>query len=92
MNRKTAAKSTLGSFGELPIEAKLKEGGKAGREEIVAQLTHEIGCLNEALPSASREVQKEMFLLVECLRAARQVVERSANFANARDNVKEEKS
>jgi hypothetical protein len=92
MTQKDAARSTPGSFGELSIEERLAQPGGAGREEIVARLTHEIGCLNSALPTASRELQKEMVLLVECLRAARQVVERSVNFANARDNLKEEKS
>ncbi|MFM0413502.1 hypothetical protein [Paraburkholderia aromaticivorans] len=92
MTQKDAARSTRGSFGELSLEEKLAQPGGTGREEIVARLTHEIGCLNSALPTASRELQKEMVLLVECLRAARQVVERSVSFANVRDYLKEEKS
>lgn len=92
MTQNDADRSTQGSFGEISIEEMLAQPGGAGREEIVARLTHEIGCLNSALPTASRELQREMVLLVECLRAARQVVERSVNFANARDNLKEEKS
>ncbi|EIF32308.1 hypothetical protein BCh11DRAFT_00027 [Burkholderia sp. Ch1-1] len=85
MSQKTAAKSALGMCGDLPIEAKLAEADGLGREEIVARLTHEIGCLNSALPSASPALKKEMVLLVECLCAARQVVERSVSFRNAHD-------
>ncbi|ABE29849.1 hypothetical protein [Paraburkholderia xenovorans] len=79
MNPKTATRSTLGSFGELPIEERL--AGAGGREEIAAQLTREIDDLTHALSTSSAEVRKELVLLVECLRAARQVIERSANFA-----------
>ncbi|CAB3796545.1 hypothetical protein [Paraburkholderia caffeinilytica] len=92
MAQKNAAKSTLGACVDLPLEARLAEAGGAGRDEISARLTHEIGCLNSALPGASPVLRNEMTLLVECLRAARQVVERSANFANASDNLKESKS
>ncbi|ASV99891.1 hypothetical protein [Paraburkholderia aromaticivorans] len=80
MSQKTVTRSTLGSFGELPIEMRVAEAG--GREEIAARLTREIDDLTHALSTASAEVRKELVLLVECLRAARQVVERGANFAN----------
>ncbi|MGF6904812.1 hypothetical protein [Paraburkholderia sp. GAS348] len=85
MVKKNAGKSTLGSFTDLPIEAQLLEDDGAGREAIEARLTAEIGCLNNALLIASPALKKELILLVECLRAARQVVERSASFKIARD-------
>lgn len=85
MPPETAGKSTLGACADLPLEVQLAEAGGAGREAIAARLTVEIGCMNSALATASPTVQKELILLVECLRAARQVVERSASFTNARD-------
>ncbi|MEA3086438.1 MAG: hypothetical protein QOC89_4135 [Paraburkholderia sp.] len=85
MLEKTAGKSTLGACADLPLEAQLAETGGAGRESIVARLTTEIDAMNSALPGASPTVRKELILLVECLRAARQVVERSVSFTNARD-------
>ncbi|ASL42900.1 hypothetical protein bAD24_I05370 [Burkholderia sp. AD24] len=84
MPPKNAGKSTLGAFGDLPIEDQLAEGGGEGRAMIVARLTAEIDCLTDAMPNASLALRKELVLLVECLRAARQVVERSASFVNAR--------
>lgn len=84
MPPKPAGKSTLGSFGDLPLEAQLAEGGGAGRTMIAARLTAEIDRLSDALASASPVERKEVRLLVECLRAARQVVERSASFVNVR--------
>ncbi|PQV44279.1 hypothetical protein [Paraburkholderia sp. BL21I4N1] len=80
----TAGKSTLGSFGDLPLEAQLAERGGAGRTVIVARLTAEIERLSDAVTNASPALRKELILLVECLRAARQVVERSASFVDAR--------
>ncbi|MFM0204637.1 hypothetical protein PQR53_32895 [Paraburkholderia fungorum] len=85
MLEKTAGKSTLGACADLPLEARLAEAGGAGRESIVARLTTEIDAMNSALPGASSTVRRELILLVECLRAARQVVERSVSFTNARD-------
>jgi hypothetical protein len=84
MSPKAASKSTLGACADLPLETQLAEAGGAGREAIAARLTVEIGCLNVALASASPAVKKELTLLVECLRAARQVVERSVSFTHAR--------
>ncbi|WP_144110563.1 hypothetical protein [Paraburkholderia sp. BCC1886] len=92
MARTPAAKSTLGACADLPLEARLAEAGGAGREAIARQLTQEIGCLSSALPTTAPALRKEIVLLVECLRAARQVVERSANFTNASDNLKENQS
>jgi hypothetical protein len=89
MPPKNANKSPLGAFADLPLDAQLAEPGGAGRATIEAQLTAEIGRLNDALASASPAAKKELILLVECLRAARQVVERSASFINARDDFKE---
>lgn len=84
MPPKTAGKSTLGSFGDLPLEAQLAERDGAGRAAIVARLTEEIERLSDAVINASPALRKELILLVECLRAARQVVERSGSFVNAR--------
>lgn len=92
MPPKTAAKSTLGACADLPLDTQLAEDGGAGRERIAAHLSAEIGCMNSALSTASPAVQRELILLVECLRAARQVVERSVSFANARDQIKESKT
>jgi hypothetical protein len=86
MPGKTAGKSTLGACADLPLEAQLAEAGGAGRASIAARLSAEIERMNSALPAALPAVRKELILLVECLRAARQVVERSASFTNARDN------
>lgn len=91
MSVETVVKNMLGLCGDFPIEAKLAEGDGIGREEIMARLTHEIGCLNSALPNASPALKKEIVLLVECLRAARQVVERSVSFASVRNQIKESK-
>lgn len=85
MRPQTAGKSTLGSCGDLPLEAQLAEGGGAGRMEIAARLTAEMERLGAALANAPPDVCKEGMLLVECLRAARRVVERSVSFINARD-------
>jgi hypothetical protein len=41
--------------------------------------------LNNVLLTASPDLKKELILLVECLRAARQVVERSVSFKSMRD-------
>ncbi|WP_236077379.1 hypothetical protein [Paraburkholderia domus] len=87
MPPKNASKSTLGACADLPLEAQLAEAGGAGREMIAARLTAEIGRINEALVTAAPTVKNELVLLVECLRAARQVVERSASFTNARDLI-----
>ncbi|WGS51079.1 hypothetical protein LFL96_06135 [Paraburkholderia sp. D15] len=84
MPPKAAGKSTLGSCGDLPLEAQLAEGGGAGRAAIVARLTEEMERLSAALANAPPDAHKEGMLLVECLRAARRVVERSASFVNAR--------
>jgi hypothetical protein len=89
MPPKTAAKSMLGACTDLPLEAQLAEAGGEGRTAIAARLSAEIGCMNSALPGASPVLKRELILLVECLRAARQVVERSASFKNACDQVKE---
>jgi hypothetical protein len=89
MDKKTADKSLLGSCANLPIEDLLAEANGAGRAEIEAKLNVEIGCMNSALTTASPALKKELTLLVECLRAARQVVERSASFKNARSKNKE---
>jgi hypothetical protein len=91
MDKKTASKSLLGRCADLPLEARLAQAGGAGRAEIEAQLSAEIGRMNDALLSATPTVKKELILLVECLRAARQVVERSASFTNARSQIKESK-
>jgi hypothetical protein len=88
MRRKTVSKSTLGAIVDLPLEAQLAEAGGAGRAAIAAKLSVEIDRMNSALATASPVVQKELTLLVECLRAARQVVERSASFRNARNQPK----
>jgi hypothetical protein len=85
MDKRIAGKSLLGRCADLPIEDRLAEAGGAGRKEIEARLTAEIGCMNNALLTASPGLKKELILLVECLRAARQVVERRASFTNARD-------
>jgi hypothetical protein len=85
MPPKNAGKSTLGACADLPLEAQLAEAGGAGRERIAARLTAEIGSIDTALATAAPAVKHELILLVECLRAARQVVERSASFTNARD-------
>jgi len=92
MPPETAVKSTLGACADLLLEQRLAEGGGAGRAAIVAQPTDEIAALSQVLQSAAPALQRELILLVECLRAARQVVERSANFTNARDNRKESRS
>ncbi len=89
MDRKTADRSLLGGCAALPIEKQLGEAGGAERAEIEAKLTVEIGCMSSALKTASPTLKKELTLLVECLRAARQVVERSASFKNARGEIKE---
>ena len=83
MPPKNAGKSTLGSCAHLPLEDQLADGG--GREMIAARLTAEIDRMCAALVTAAPAVNNELALLVECLRAARQVVERSASFKNARD-------
>jgi hypothetical protein len=85
MVKKNAGKSTLGALADLPIEAQFMEDDGAGREAIEARLTAEIGCLNNVLLTASPDLKKELILLVECLRAARQVVERSVSFKSTRD-------
>jgi hypothetical protein len=85
MDRKTAGKSMLGTCADLPLEAQLAQGGGVGRTELEARLTDEIERINDAFMTASPALRKELTLLVECLRAARQVVERSASFKNARD-------
>ena len=85
MVKKSAGKSTLGEFVDLPIEAQLLEDDGAGRKAIEARLTAEIDRVNDALMTASPASKKELILLVECLRAARQVVERSVSFKIARD-------
>jgi len=85
MDKKSVAKSMLGGCTDLPIEAQLAEGGGAGRATIEARLTAEIERVNDALLIATPVVKKELILLVECLRAARQVVERSVSFRNARN-------
>lgn len=84
MPPETASKSTLGACADLPLEAQLDEDGGAGRAAIAARLTDEIVAMSGALLTASPELKKELTLLVECLRAARQVVERSISFKNAR--------
>ncbi|MFM0335925.1 hypothetical protein [Paraburkholderia fungorum] len=85
MPPKNAGKSTLGACADLPLEAQLAEASGAGREMVAARLTAEIDNINAALAAAAPAVKNELILLVECLRAARQVVERSASFINARD-------
>jgi hypothetical protein len=85
MPPKNAGKSTLGECADLPLEAQLAEAGGAGREMIATRLTAEIDRMSGALVTAVPTVKNELTLLVECLRAARQVVERSASFTNARD-------
>ena len=85
MLQKNVSRSTLGACAEIPLEAQLAEAGGAGRERIAARLTAEIARINDALVTAAPTVKNELILLVECLRAARQVVERSASFSNARD-------
>lgn len=84
MRPQAAGKSTLGSCADLPLEAQLAEGGGAGRAAIVARLTAEIEQLSAALANAPLDARNEGMLLVECLRAARRVVERSASFVNTR--------
>jgi hypothetical protein len=85
MPQKNASKSALGACADLRLETQLAEDGGAGREMIAARLTAEIGRIGDALATAAPGVKNELVLLVECLRAARQVVERSASFINARD-------
>ncbi|WP_259461512.1 hypothetical protein [Paraburkholderia fungorum] len=85
MPQNNANKSTLGACADLRLEAQLAEGGGAGRELIAARLTAEISRVSDALVTAAPTVKNELVLLVECLRAARLVVERSASFTNARD-------
>lgn len=85
MPPRAAGKSTLGACADLPLEAQLAERDGTGRAQIAGRLSDEIDRMNEALASASPAGRKELILLVECLRAARQVVERSASFVNARD-------
>lgn len=89
MPPEAAGKSTLGACADLPLEAELAEAGGAGRAALAARLTDEIGRVSHALSGAPPARQKELTLLVECLRAARHVVERSASFTNARDRIKE---
>jgi hypothetical protein len=84
MPPKNAGKSTLGACAHLPLEDQLADGC-GGREMIAARLTAEIDRMCAALVTAAPAVNNELALLVECLRAARQVVERSASFKNARD-------
>jgi hypothetical protein len=91
MDKKPAGKSMLGACADLPLEARLAEAGGAGRAEVEAQLTAEIDRMNGALLTASPASKRELILLVECLRAARLVVQRSASFTNARDQTKESK-
>jgi hypothetical protein len=85
MPPRNASKSTFGACADLPLEAQLAETGGAGREMIATRLSAEIGRMSGALVTASPTVKHELTLLVECLRAARQVVERGASFINARD-------
>ncbi|CAN7764862.1 hypothetical protein LJR034_007369 [Caballeronia sp. LjRoot34] len=85
MPPKNAGKSTFGACADLLIETQLAEAGGAGSKMIATRLTAEIDRMSGALVTAAPTVKNELTLLVECLRAARQVVERSASFTNARD-------
>ncbi|WP_144142598.1 hypothetical protein [Paraburkholderia sp. BCC1884] len=84
MPPQAAGEGALDASHEASLEARLAEGGAAGRAAIVARLGGEIEHLNRSWANASPDRRRELILLVECLRAARRVVERSASFVNAR--------
>ncbi|MDE1184504.1 hypothetical protein [Paraburkholderia sp.] len=90
MRREPAHKSTLGACADLPLEAQLAGPGSAGRDALLARLAAEIGCANDALATASPASKRELILLVECLRAARLVVQRSVGFTHARNQNSKE--
>ncbi|SAL26781.1 hypothetical protein AWB67_01101 [Caballeronia terrestris] len=83
--RTPAGRSTLGAFVVLPLEQQLND--PAGRSAIAERLTRDFERMRRACLAAAQRgnyaEHRKLNLLVECLSAARRVVERSASFENA---------
>jgi hypothetical protein len=84
--KKPADRSTFGAFVVLGLEEQLAAPDGTVRAEILERLECELERAR-AQVMASRcgtsTQQRDAFLFVECLSAARRVVERSSSFENA---------
>jgi hypothetical protein len=95
---KTTASSSAAAWLAAPLEARMSADHGAGRAGVIERLAHEIARANSdwrtsgASAAVAPDTRRERVLLVECLRMARQVVERGDGLVNAQSNVKENTS